>query len=78
MGLGTRLVCECVQDQLGALASAGKLYGKKDHVEERHRHRYEVNPKYVKELEEKGLKFVGHSTDGQRMEIMELKGVRTE
>ena len=43
-------------------------------MEERHRHRYEVNPKYVKELEEKGLKFVGHSTDGQRMEIMELKG----
>ena len=46
-------------------------------MEERHRHRYEVNPKYVKELEEKGLKFVGHSTDGQRMEIMELKGVST-
>ena len=53
------------------------MYGKKDYVEERHRHRYEVNPKYVKELEEKGLKFVGHSTDGQRMEIMELKGVST-
>lgn len=47
-------------------------------MEERHRHRYEVNPKYVKELEEKGLKFVGHSTDGQRMEIMELKGMRTD
>lgn len=53
------------------------MYGKRDYVEERHRHRYEVNPKYVKELEEKGLKFVGHSTDGQRMEIMELKGVST-
>jgi len=26
----------------------------------------------VKTLEEKGLKFVGHSTDEQRMEIMEL------
>ena len=60
------------------LVSAGKLYGKKDYVEERHRHRYEVNPKYVKELEEKGLKFVGHSTDGQRMEIMELKGMRAD
>ena len=54
------------------------MYGKKDYVEERHRHRYEVNPKYVKDLEEKGLKFVGHSTDGQRMEIMELKGMRTD
>ena len=30
------------------------------------------------ELEEKGLKFVGHSTDGQRMEIMELKGMRAD
>lgn len=49
-----------------------KLYEEKDYVEERHRHRYEVNPKYVKDLEAEGMKFVGHSTDGQRMEIMEL------
>lgn len=76
MGLGMRLVCEHIKIRQGT-SSAGKLYGKKDYVEERHRHRYEVNPKYVKELEEKGLNFVGHSTDGQRMEIMELKGVST-
>jgi CTP synthase len=50
-----------------------KLYGNKDYVEERHRHRYEVNPNYVKALEEKGLKFVGRSTDNQRMEILELE-----
>lgn len=43
-------------------------------MEERHRHRYEVNPSVVKDLEEKGMRFVGHSTDGQRMEIMELQG----
>ena len=43
-------------------------------MEERHRHRYEVNPKYVAEIEAKGMTFVGHSTDGQRMEIMEIKG----
>jgi CTP synthase len=49
-----------------------KLYGNKAYVEERHRHRYEVNPKYVMDLEEKGLKFVGSSTDNQRMEILEL------
>lgn len=41
-------------------------------VEERHRHRYEINPKYVEELEKAGLRFVGHSTDNTRMEIMEL------
>ncbi len=55
--------------------SSGKLYGNKDHVEERHRHRYEVNPSVVEELERNGMKFVGHSTDGQRMEIMEIPGM---
>ena len=43
-------------------------------MEERHRHRYEVNPEYVDQMEEKGLKFVGKSTDLQRMEILELEG----
>ena len=50
-----------------------KMYGGKGFVEERHRHRYEVNPEYVPQLEEKGLKFVGKSTDLQRMEVMEMK-----
>ncbi|XP_041354070.1 CTP synthase 1-like isoform X2 [Gigantopelta aegis] len=49
-----------------------KLYHNVECVEERHRHRFEVNPKMVKDLEEKGMKFVGHSEDGERMEIMEL------
>jgi CTP synthase len=49
-----------------------KLYGNVETVDERHRHRYEVNPKYVPDLEAKGLKFVGHDSDKQRMEIMEL------
>ena len=47
-------------------------------VEERHRHRYEVNPKYVEEIEKAGLKFVGHSTDNTRMEIVELPGMAME
>ncbi|CAL1528949.1 unnamed protein product [Lymnaea stagnalis] len=51
-----------------------KLYGNPSSVEERHRHRYEVNPEVVKNLEEKGMKFVGHSEDDARMEIMELEG----
>merc|ERR1712127_603961 len=50
-----------------------KLYGNKDHVDERHRHRYEVNPKYVSDLEKSGMIFTGQSEDGNRMEIMELK-----
>lgn len=50
-----------------------RLYGDHDFVEERHRHRYEVNPEVIDELEKNGLKFVGRSTDGERMEIMELE-----
>ncbi len=48
-----------------------KLYGKKE-VSERHRHRYEVNPKYIKILEEHGLVFSGKSPDGVLMEFLEL------
>ena len=51
----------------------GKLYGGVEYVDERHRHRYEVNPKYVKDLEQNGMKFPGQSEDGNRMEIMELQ-----
>ncbi|GFN89979.1 ctp synthase [Plakobranchus ocellatus] len=51
-----------------------KLYHNAEFVEERHRHRYEVNPAVVEELEENGMKFVGRSEDGERMEIMELEG----
>ena len=50
----------------------GKLYGNVDHVDERHRHRYEVNPKYVDDLKKVGMEFTGQSEDGNRMEIMEL------
>lgn len=50
-----------------------RLYGNGESVDERHRHRYEVNPKYVGDLEAKGLKFVGHDSEKQRMEILELE-----
>lgn len=45
---------------------------KKTAVSERHRHRYEVNPKYVEQLENKGMVFSGVSPDGVLMEIAEL------
>lgn len=45
---------------------------KANKVLERHRHRYEVNPKYVKDIEDKGLVFSGVSPDGTLMEIAEL------
>jgi CTP synthase len=50
-----------------------KLYGGVNTVDERHRHRYEVNPIYIEEYEQAGMKFVGRSEDNQRMEIIELE-----
>ena len=42
-------------------------------VYERHRHRYEVNNKFRKQLEEKGLIFSGLSPDEDLVEMIELK-----
>jgi CTP synthase len=41
-------------------------------IEERHRHRYEVNNDYVEKLENKGMVFSGKSPDGKLCEIVEL------
>lgn len=46
-------------------------YGKES-VSERHRHRFEVNPKFVDQILEAGLIFSGTSPDGYLMEIVEL------
>jgi len=45
---------------------------KKEMVDERHRHRYEINPNYIKPLEAAGLVFSGTSPDSILMEIAEL------
>ncbi|KAK5174774.1 CTP synthase ura7 [Saxophila tyrrhenica] len=50
------------------------LYGlKNESINERHRHRYEVNPKYIEQLHDAGLTFIGKDEKGERMEIIELK-----
>ena len=53
----------------GTLAS--KLYKEKQ-ITERHRHRYEVNPQYIGDLEKEGLVF--SATNKNRMECLELPG----
>jgi CTP synthase len=50
---------------------AHKLYGVKK-IRERHRHRYEVNPKYWDTLQKGGLVFSGYSEDMGRIEVIEL------
>lgn len=50
-----------------------QVYGK-EVVYERHRHRYEVNPRYRKRLEDAGLVFSGMSPDDRLCEFIELPG----
>ena len=52
--------------------AVAKLYQPALFVDERHRHRYEVNPRYVDQIEEAGMRFVGKDESGRRMEIVEL------
>jgi CTP synthase len=49
---------------------AHRLYGS-ELIEERHRHRWEVNPDYWDRLEEAGIVFTGWSVDEKRKEILE-------
>ncbi|KAF9784185.1 CTP synthase ura7 [Fusarium sp. DS 682] len=49
------------------------LYGGADVVEERHRHRYEVNPDYLEDLEKAGLSLTSMDDQGVRVETIELK-----
>lgn len=44
----------------------------KDIIQERHRHRYEVNPEYIEQITDAGLVFSGKSPNGILMEIAEL------
>lgn len=49
---------------------AAKTYGKLDIIE-RHRHRYEVNQKFINQIEKGGLKVSGFSPDGKLVEFIE-------
>ncbi|MDI6811860.1 MAG: CTP synthase (glutamine hydrolyzing), partial [archaeon] len=52
---------------------AARIYGERKIVE-RHRHRYEVNPAYIEQIEKEGVIFSGTDRSGTRMEIMEIEG----
>ena len=45
---------------------------KNSEIIERHRHRYEVNPKYKEDMIKKGLDVVGTSIDGKLVEMIEI------
>jgi len=43
-------------------------------IRERHRHRYELNQKFLDKFEENGMKYTAFSDNGRRAEILELDG----
>ena len=53
-------------------SKVAQIYGATN-IEERHRHRYEVDTKYREKLEACGLVFSGMSPDGKLPEIVEVK-----
>lgn len=54
-------------------SKTAKIYGKTNIVE-RHRHRYEVNQKFLKEIEKGGIIVSGTSPDGKLVEFVEAPG----
>lgn len=52
-------------------SKVAEIYGT-ERIEERHRHRYEVNAEYKEQLESAGLVFSGLSPDGKLPEIVEI------
>ncbi|MCH8201883.1 MAG: CTP synthase [Proteobacteria bacterium] len=58
--------------KLLANSQIANIYGGAKEISERHRHRYEVNVAYRKELEKAGVLFSGMSPDGSLPEIIEI------
>ena len=49
-----------------------EAYGRESHIQERHRHRYEFNNRYLQEFELAGMKCVGINPDAHLVEIVEI------
>ena len=60
--------------RLGEGSLVREVYAGAAEIEERHRHRFEVNVTYKDRLEEAGLRFSGMSPDGELPEIVEYPG----
>ena len=49
---------------------------KKEHIQERHRHRYEFNNDFQKEYEKAGMMCVGRNPESDLVEIVEIPGLK--
>ena len=56
-------------------SKTAKIYGQ-DEVTERHRHRFEVNQKFLKQIEKGGIVVSGASPDGKLVEFVEAPKLR--
>ena len=63
---------ECVLRQNSRVCS---IY-KKEHIQERHRHRYEFNNDFQKEFERSGMQCVGRNPESDLVEIVEIPGLK--
>ena len=48
----------------------------KEHIQERHRHRYEFNNDFQKEFERAGMQCVGRNPESDLVEIVEIPGMK--
>lgn len=75
MRLGSRITKFTDSHKDGSASITRVMYGNKDEVSERHRHRYEVNPEKVDEIQGTdmgSMVFVGRDETGTRMEVAEF------
>jgi CTP synthase len=69
MGGSLRLGANDIQIKPNTIAQ--KIYNAST-ISKRHRHRYEINKKYIPEFEKNGLLFSAESDEGKRMEMLEI------
>ena len=70
LGGNMRLGARTVEVKKNTIAYS--LYGNKENITERFRHRYEVQPSLIQKFEDAGLVFSGKAPDQDIMQILEL------
>jgi CTP synthase len=72
LGGNMRLGGRDIEIKEGTLA--WRIHGRKKVIRKRFRHRYEVDPRYIEQLESGGMIFSGKAPDQPIMQILELEG----
>ncbi len=63
---------ECVLNKVRAYS----ISIRKEHIQERHRHRYEFNNNFQQEFEKHGMMCVGRNPESDLVEIVEIPGLK--